>query len=81
MPTYLYQCLNCEHSFEEILKIAERNEPTEKPCEKCGSKIEMQICSPPICDPVRIGVMKPKSDFKEVLQQIKRNNPGSTLDV
>ena len=32
MPTYDYRCEKCGHTFEEALKIADRNVPTESPC-------------------------------------------------
>ena len=32
MPTYDYKCEKCGHAFEEDLKIADRNIPTETPC-------------------------------------------------
>ena len=32
MPTYDYRCEKCGHTFEESLKIADRNVPTESPC-------------------------------------------------
>ena len=32
MPTYDYECKKCGHTFEETLKIADRNAPTESPC-------------------------------------------------
>ena len=54
MPTYDYKCSECGHTFEESLKIAERDAPTELPCEqqiqqtkhmftKCGGKVEQII--------------------------------------
>ena len=32
MPTYDYRCEKCGHTFEEALKIADLNVPTESPC-------------------------------------------------
>ena len=32
MPTYDYKCEKCGYTFEEDLKIADRNIPTESPC-------------------------------------------------
>ncbi len=32
MPTYDYQCTECGHTFEDTLKIADRNVPCEIPC-------------------------------------------------
>ena len=34
MPTYDYQCSECGHTFEETLKIADRNAPCETPCQQ-----------------------------------------------
>jgi len=35
MPTYNYECTNCNHLFEQVETIANRNAPCEKPCPKC----------------------------------------------
>ena len=32
MPTYDYRCEKCGHTFEEILKIADREVPIKLPC-------------------------------------------------
>ena len=32
MPYYDYVCEKCGHEFEESLKIADRDAPTEQPC-------------------------------------------------
>ena len=40
MPTYEYECYDkkdgCGHKFEEILSIADRMVPMNKPCPKCN---------------------------------------------
>ena len=38
MPYYDYVCEKCGHEFEESLKIADRDAPTEQPCRfpTCG---------------------------------------------
>jgi len=55
MPTYDYQCSECGHTFEETLKIADRNTPTELPCEqkighghihKCGGEVKQVLSAP-----------------------------------
>ena len=38
MPTYDYKCKACEHAFEEIHLIEDREVPTKNPCPKCGKK-------------------------------------------
>lgn len=93
MPTYRYYCYSCGKVWEEIRKIDERLEPTKNPCPECGAKsgkkkksgspsgVDMLICAPAIGDSVRLGITKPRGDFREVLKQIKKRNPGSTLDA
>ena len=57
MPTYDYQCEKCGHTFEETLKIADRDAPTEIPCEqqieqtkhmsfKCNGEVKQIIVAP-----------------------------------
>ena len=37
--------------------------------------------TPPTADPMRIGRMKPDSNFTDLLKTIKKGNPKSTIDV
>ena len=54
MPTYDYRCEECGHTFEESLKIADREIPTISPCEEkvhraaavCGGEIKQIIVAP-----------------------------------
>ena len=77
MPNYDYICKACSHTFEEFLKIKDHEKPCKKPCPKCGEKkVEQYIASaPPIIDPVRLGIRKPDSGFKEVISKIKQAHP------
>ena len=36
MPNYDYRCEKCEHWFEEMRSMSEREVPTTEPCPKCG---------------------------------------------
>ena len=83
MPKYDCKCSKCDTHWEQQLKVAERNEPVKSKCPNCKKKghIELLICAAGIGDSVRLGITKPKGDFKEILSQIKKNNPGSTLDA
>jgi putative FmdB family regulatory protein len=45
MPLYEYQCLECDHQFEVILKFSDP--PIEK-CPKCGGPVRKLISSPAI---------------------------------
>lgn len=83
MPFYDYECQSCKHLFHEILKIADRKEPENSPCPKCGETTVMQVIltAPAVADPVRIGVTKQDSGFKEVLAGIHSKTHGSKLDT
>jgi len=77
MPNYDYICQDCKHTFEEFLSIKDHDKPCKKPCPKCGKKkVEQYIPSaPPVIDPVRLGIRKPDSGFKEVISKIKAAHP------
>ncbi len=38
MPLYEYYCEKCQHAFDEILTVSNRNEPTKQPCPECGAE-------------------------------------------
>ena len=83
MPAYTYHCNSCNHDFEKVLKIADRDLPTQEPCPSCNAEGQVQktiLGAPSIGDPVRLGVIKPDSGFKEVMQKIHAANPGSNLN-
>lgn len=82
MPFYDYQCSKCNHTFNKMQKIADRNLPTTEPCPKCSEadSIELQIGAPILSDSIRMGLMKPPEGFREVLRQIDKNaGPQSQL--
>lgn len=79
MPIYRMQCNECETQFEVYCKIAEMDNAHQ--CTACEStKWTRQITAPMICDPVRVGVRKMDTGFKEVLQKIHSRAPGSELN-
>ena len=92
MPTYLYKCKECENEFEEVHRIAEREIPTKSLCKIptcpqtngdifCGGEISIVPQMPSMVS-MRDGWRRHTDDgWKDRLKQIKRNNPGSTLDV
>jgi len=79
MPIYDYACKECGDEFREQLKVDDRRAPTEQPCRGCGGEITLLIGAPMICDPVRMGVVKPSSQFNDVLTKIHERVPGSKL--
>ena len=38
MPNYGFVCDNCEHTFDELLSIADREKPLTKACPNCKRK-------------------------------------------
>jgi putative FmdB family regulatory protein len=81
MPSYQMKCDACGYVFDRVLPFARIDEPLSQPCPFCKKKgkIRRLVAAPAICDSVVIGVTKPDRGFAEVVQKIKRANPGSTL--
>ncbi len=82
MPTYDYRCSKCEHEWERIVKIADKDSPKSEPCPNCKEvgAVDTYIGgAPSFGDPVRMGRIKPDNGFKEVLQKINERAPGSQM--
>ena len=82
MPVYEYGCSECSHEFEEFKTIAKYDAPLSKPCPSCYKigYITRLISGAKICDPVSLGVIKVPKGYTEVIKNIKKHHPGSTLD-
>lgn len=83
MPTYDYQCSVCEHHFEKVLTISEKDKPTKQKCPECGKKkVKKLITAPLVCDPMRIDAARKKlpGGWKDVLHKIHDRAVGSQLD-
>lgn len=80
---YQYRCRKCDHLFERVLKMSERLKPTMEPCPECGEtgQVYQSIGATPMGDPHRMGLIKPDSGFNQVLKNIKKGNPGSTVKI
>ena len=83
MPYYDYVCEKCGHEFEESLKIADRDAPTEQPCRfpTCGGEVKMVYAKPHIGDPWHHSGKKVDEGFKDRLREIKKSHHGSTINV
>ena len=86
MPIYQYECKKCELSFEERHSIKDRNIPCDiipNPLCKGNSECEVKIVlQSPSMISMRDGWQRHTDDgWKDRLKQIKRDNPGSTIDV
>ena len=87
MPEYIFECTKCQNAFESFQTIANMDKPLDMPCPSClkdGHMIRI-VGSPGINDSVRLettkGRTKPPMEFNERLKQIKKNHPGSTIEV
>lgn len=76
MPTYNFRNKETGEEFEKFMSISARETYLQE-----NPNIETMISGTPmIVDPVRIGVRKVDSGFKEVLQKIHSRTPGSQLN-
>ena len=81
MPLYDYRCTECGDTQTKNLRISNRELPTEDPCIICGGKIIQVILSAPAMgDAIRLGITRPDSGMKEVLQKIHERTPKSRLN-
>jgi putative FmdB family regulatory protein len=81
MPRYVYSCKACDKDFEDSYSIEERNEPTKTPCKHCGGEIYLTIGTTAIGDPIKLGIRKPSEGFRDRLREIKKNHPGSKMNI
>ena len=75
MPTYLFENKETGETFEVSMKISERDDFLKSN----PNLIQLVNGFPGIGDPIRLGRVKPDSQFTDLLKKVKRNNPGSTI--
>lgn len=78
MPTYEYQCQKCEHCFEAIRRIDDRELPTKEPCPNCSEVgcVDLCIGAVGLVDVFSVsGLKRAPTPFREKMQQIKRDLP------
>ena len=77
MPNYAFKCENCDHGFDEILNLSDRDIPLTKPCPECNKKKVFRNwgASKPIlmADATLTPTKAMGSQFKEVIDKIKSN--------
>ena len=91
MPTYVYKCEKCDHTFEESLKVVDRGVPTESPCERqlhraapiCGGEVKQIIAAPYFgYDNIHTRHSTNNKEpgwYTDKIKDMKRNIPGNTL--
>lgn len=82
MPTYSYQCSGCGNTFDKILKISERKDPEQLPCDKCqGTITQVLLAAPRIVSGVSVRDKRPEG-WKDVLRKVNSTaGRKSTIDV
>lgn len=84
MPFYLYMCESCGEEFELFLRMADNKKPEGDACPKCGvagSVKQVINCHFERMAPDQLGRVKPHSDWRNFLQELKRKNPGSDFNT
>jgi putative FmdB family regulatory protein len=81
MPTYEYQCKQCEYYFTEKNNISNMYLPEGEPCPKCQEIAveKVMFTAPSIGDAVRLRIKRPDDGFKEVLHKIHEKTPKSRI--
>lgn len=77
MPVYEYRCDGCGEKFERVLSVSQREAPLQEKCGGCGKKkVVRDYATPPV---MGVDATKgPGSDFKALMNKIKRGQPKST---
>lgn len=79
---YDFRCKSCGHTFEENVKLADReNYPKENKCPKClEGEIEQYIAGTcGFTTSESLGRKKAPDSFRELLRRMKKAHPGSTI--
>lgn len=78
MPLYDFYNKKTKKSFEKFLKIADMEQYL-----KDNPHIIREFnpgSSPAVIDPVRLGIRKADSGFREIIKQVHDSTPGSQLN-
>ena len=81
MPIYEYQCADCKNSCDLLKSIANRNEPCDNGCIKCGGVVQLRISAPPFIGDGGFSMSKVPDAFKDKLRALKNGTVRSTIDV
>lgn len=92
MPLNDYKCSKCGEVFTDVLARTEHDAMVKIMWEKCPNQTEKGHANKSACplsrnlstanfgDSVRMGMVKPPSQFRERVEQIKKANPGHRIN-
>ncbi len=82
MPLYQYMCGGCSNSFDKLVRMDDRHVPTTEPCPSCGKTGDVyhQMTALNIVASAKTN-LTPPSEFRTILDNIKKHNPRNTIDV
>ena len=76
--TYAYICGECDHTFDRTLSLSDREVPLKEDCPACtvGGSIKRNFVGESVVaiDPVRLGRVRPDRDFRDHLDNIRKNH-------
>ena len=76
--TYAYICGECDHKFDRTLSLSEREVPFKEGCPVCGVSgfVKRNFVGESVVaiDPVRLGRVRPDRDFRDHLDNIRKNH-------
>jgi putative FmdB family regulatory protein len=84
MPLYAYGCEKCDHEFDEVMPIDNRDLPLGQSCPSCGETggVQRKLSSPRIVSGVGDFRRNVPDVFKDRLREIKKAaGRTSTIDV
>lgn len=83
MAIYNYKCKECEHEFQEHLRMDDRKLPEESPCPECGKEdaVVLQIGAPKIVRDQGSILGKTSQGWKDLVKHIKKGSgKGNTIN-
>lgn len=81
MPTYTYQCPDCEHVFDTITSISNRDGLVNTECPECNKSNlkRIQVAPPTIVAGIGETTKLMSNGWKDVIKGVRQANPNNTM--
>ncbi|ASD50419.1 hypothetical protein FDI24_gp138 [Acidovorax phage ACP17] len=83
MPYYTYKCQECGASESRYAKISDRDALVGSGCamtDGCDGQLIRPVEMPGFTSSESLGRIKAPQEFRDLLKQMKKDNPGSTIN-